>query len=318
MKLEQEHELMEQDSFAYILNPLNAYLLIKRLTFDVSQTVSRITRITDFFTDNLKAFRLPYSDFEGAVEGLIRLQTIYSLEAEDLAQGIIDGKKYRENLTANDLYALGDELMNTGRNTMALSYLNLALDRNQVEHEMSDVEILEKIHQNHNKTGNLQGILDTIKKILVVDPSRTDLEEKSFDLELDLILSKPPVASVFESPDDAELNDLQLYMNACSGKLKQSDADIAELRCRLVSNSAYSKLCPFKVEEAYLNPYIAIFHDVMSEEEIRVFKSIAKPNLMRAGVMNKDASTKVKKFAVCSDFPRVLNLCRSPAFVWQS
>lgn len=295
MKLEQEHELMERDSFAYILNPLNAYLLIKRLTFDVSQTVSRVTRITDFFADNLKTFRLPYTDFEGAVEGLIRLQTIYSLEAEDLAQGIIDGKKYRGNLTANDLYALGDELMNTGRDSMALSYLNLALDRNQAEHEMSDVEILEKIHQNHNKTGNLRGILDTIKKILVVDPSRTDLEEKSFDLELDLILSKPPEAArVFENPDNADLNDLQLYMDACSGKLKQSDADIAELRCWLVSNSAYSKLCPFKVEEAYLNPYIAIFHDVMSEEEIRVFKSIAKPNLMRAGVMNKDASTKVK------------------------
>lgn len=287
---------MEEDSFEYILNPLNAYLLIKRLTYDITQTVFRVTGITELFTHNLKTIQLPQSDFEGAVEGLIRLQTIYNLQAEDLASGVIDGKKYRDNLTAGELFALGDELMNTERNSVALSYLNLALDRNRESRDMSDVVILEKIYQNHNKTGNLQGVLQTIQKILEIDPTRVDLNEKSIDLELELLFEKqtnPIDESGYE--ESPELRDLWRYMEACGGFLRQSDAKIAKLRCRFVSNSDYSKLCPFKVEEANLNPYIAIFHDVMSDDEIQVFKSIAKPNLIRAGTMLKNATTKVRK-----------------------
>lgn len=295
-RLEKEHKLMEEDSFEYILNPLNAYLLIKRLTFDITQTASRVNGITELFTNNLKTIQLPHSDFEGAVEGLIRLQTIYSLPTEDLASGIIDGKKYRDDLTAGELFALGDELMNTERNSVALSYLNLALDRNQESRDMPDVVILEKIYQNHNKTGNLQGVLKTIQKILEIDPTRDDLNEKSFDLELELLFEKqsnPIDESGYE--ESPELRDLWRYMEACSGFLRRSDAEIAKLRCRFVSNSDYSKLCPFKVEEANLNPYIVIFHDVMSDEEIQVFKSIAKPSLVRAGTMLKNATTNVRK-----------------------
>lgn len=287
---------MEEDSFEYILNPLNAYLLIKRLTFDISQTASRITGITELFTSNLKTVQLPHSDFEGAVEGLIRLQTIYSLPTADLANGIIEGKKYRDDLTASELFALGDELMNTERNSVALSYLNLALDRNRASRDMSDVIILEKIYQNHNKTGNLEGVLKTIQKIIEIDPSRSDLNEKSLDLELELLFEKQ--TNPIDEPgykESPELRDLWLYMEACGGFLRRSDVEIAKLRCRFVSNSDYSRLCPFKVEEANLNPYIAIFHDVISDEEIQVFKSTAKPGLVRAATMQKNATSKVRK-----------------------
>lgn len=35
------------------------------------------------------------TELEGAIDGLLRLQTVYRLEAKDIAKGILDGVDYR-------------------------------------------------------------------------------------------------------------------------------------------------------------------------------------------------------------------------------
>lgn len=292
---------MKQDSFNYILNPLNAFLLIKRLTFDISQTRKRIVGIADQFIHDTKSIRLPHTEFEGAIEGLVRLQYFYNLNPEDLAKGIIQDKKYRDDLTANELFAIGDELMNTKRNLTSLSYLKLALEKNEESPDMSQLAILERIYHNHIGTGNQKELVETIDKILELAPERKDLEEIRFDVELKMLLQDDskkvkPVVEEKKNGIYSQQKEFKILSGACDGKLKKTDEEMSKLRCRLVSNSAYSKLCPFKVEEANLNPYIAIYHDVISEDEIKAFKSMSRGLLSRAQVLNKDASTKVKTF----------------------
>lgn len=52
------------------------------------------------------------------------------------------------------------------------------------------------------------------------------------------------------------------------------------LRCRYVTNnSPFLILQPVKMEEAYLNPRLVIFHDVMSEDEIDTVKKMAQPRV---------------------------------------
>lgn len=285
---------MQEDSFAYILNPLNALLLIKRLSLDLIQTVDQINGIAEQHAAHTNLIRLPRVDFEGAVEGLARLQIMYGLKTEDLAKGIIEDKKYRDDLTSKDLFSIGVELMNSRSFLLSLSYLNLALDVNSETNSMSEITILEGIYRNHNQTGNIEEAVKTVEKILKLAPDREDLQLEVMKLEL---------ASLFnEDPERTEpvakprnIKESLIQIDACSGKFKRSDADISKLRCRFVSKTAFSKICPFKVEEVNLNPYIAIFHEVISEGEIQAFKSMSKPNLFRAMVLNKDSTNRVRK-----------------------
>lgn len=296
---EKERKLMKSDSFEYISNPLNALLIIKRLSYDVSQKIQQIRGIAKAFDKRTEHVRLPLSDFEGAVEGLIRLQIMYNLQPEDLAKGIIEDKKYRDDLTANELYALGNELTRTNRTMMSLSYLNLALERNQQQQEMSDVTILELILENQQFNGDKKAMIETIDKILKISPERSDLEELRTSLELEQVFSEDPIE--VETLDPAEekngsftpLKELKLLIAACGGKQEKNLGKLSKLKCRLVSKNSFSMLAPFKVEEVHLNPYIAMYHDVISESEIEAFKEVSKSSLSRAQVLNADSSSKV-------------------------
>lgn len=54
------------------------------------------------------------------------------------------------------------------------------------------------------------------------------------------------------------------------------------LHCRYVTRGfPYLLLQPAKEEEAYLNPRIVIYHDVMSDKEIDMIKTLATPRVSR-------------------------------------
>lgn len=287
---------MVADSMAYITNPLNAFLLIKRLSYDLNQTKRRAFEIVQHFTMKTERFALSRADFEGAVVGLERLQEVYGLQEKDLAKGVIDGKKYRDDLTANELFAIGEELLNTEHNKTSLSYLNLALEKNREFPEMSSLTILERITSNHNKTGNLKGRLETIEKMIKLAPERTDLEEIRVKLEMKLLFAEEKDKPVAKQPVGyTKAREFKIVSKVCSGELTQTDEEISKLHCRYVSKTAFSSIAPFKVQEASLNPYIAIYYDIMSEDDMQAFKSLSKPFISRASVLGKNATRIVRE-----------------------
>ena len=55
------------------------------------------------------------------------------------------------------------------------------------------------------------------------------------------------------------------------------------LKCRQISHThPYFILRPLKLEEHSLVPYIAVFHDFMSDAETEIFKSLAVERLERS------------------------------------
>lgn len=287
---------MLEDSMGYITNPLNAFLLIKRLSFDLNQTKSRAFEIVQHFMKKTERFALSRSDFEGAVAGLVRLQEVYGLQAEDLARGIIDGKKYRDDLTANELFAIGEELLNIEHSKTSLSYLNLALEKNRKFPEMSPLTILEKIASIHNKTKDMQRRVETIEEILKVAPERTDLEEVRVKLEMKLLFAEEKAKPETKEPAGyTKAKEFKIVSKVCNGELTQTDEEISRLHCRYVSKTAFSSIAPFKVQEACLDPYIAIYYDIMSDDEVQAFKSLSKPFISRATVFATNATLTVRK-----------------------
>ncbi|KAL1465174.1 hypothetical protein WDU94_004764 [Cyamophila willieti] len=88
-------------------------------------------------------------------------------------------------------------------------------------------------------------------------------------------------------PTSLEPNEREKYEMLCRGDLSIPPAVQAQLKCRYVHrNVPYLRLMPLKEEEAYLQPRILLYRDVMYDSEIDLIKKMAQPRLRRATVQN--------------------------------
>ncbi|XP_033228123.1 prolyl 4-hydroxylase subunit alpha-1-like [Belonocnema kinseyi] len=88
-------------------------------------------------------------------------------------------------------------------------------------------------------------------------------------------------------PSDLDQDDDKQFEKLCSGEIVLPAHVQKKLKCRYVTRGiSYLKIAPFKEEEAYLDPRIVVYHDVLYEEEIEVLKQLAKPELQVAEVRN--------------------------------
>lgn len=100
-------------------------------------------------------------------------------------------------------------------------------------------------------------------------------------------LEKAVVGFVESSIHKRKLPERDYYEALCRNEVHPDPALLAKLRCRYVTNkSPFLKIAPLKLEEAYLKPYIVIYHDVISDKEIEVIKQMAKPRFKRATIQN--------------------------------
>lgn len=66
----------------------------------------------------------------------------------------------------------------------------------------------------------------------------------------------------------------------CRGDLRIPPATQAQLKCRYVHNNVpFLRLMPLKEEEAYLEPRIILYRDVMYDSEIDLIKKMAQPRV---------------------------------------
>lgn len=94
--------------------------------------------------------------------------------------------------------------------------------------------------------------------------------------------------SAYSDPNRYETPERQQYERLCRNDVGRSASELAPLRCRRVTNGvAFRRLAPLKLEEANLDPYIVIYHDVIANDEIEVVQQMAKPRFRRATVQNQ-------------------------------
>jgi prolyl 4-hydroxylase len=112
----------------------------------------------------------------------------------------------------------------------------------------------------------------------------------------------------FEPNDEYMENfDVAFTRTVCSGKLTKSTRELSKLHCRLVIRNGFSRLAPFKLEEANLAPYIVVFHDVVFEKEIEKLKEMSRPFLNQSivfnaqGKLNNSPDIRISKVAWFND-----------------
>jgi len=101
----------------FVGNPLNSFLLIKKLTSDWKTLQSLIENtagetLLASLTEERESDGLKWpsdEDLNGAAVGLMRLQDTYRLDTDSLARGVLNGHNYGPTLSAHHISTSPDE-----------------------------------------------------------------------------------------------------------------------------------------------------------------------------------------------------------------
>jgi prolyl 4-hydroxylase len=242
----------------HITNPIDSFLMIKRTTEDIDLVKSRIIKVIDRFADSIHELKPTGMDLAGSVEGIMRLQSIYHFKTADIINGIIDGDKTNDKLKPHDLFTIARE---------ALKFGDKAFFVDEYLHHLR-----ESIEKGEDEFGDVDQ--EEVEKIVIAQQNATKID---------------PYDETFVKDEIYQLREEQIiYSRACRQKLIKTPEEQKNLKCRYVSNSAFSKIGPFKMIEADHHSELVVFLDVLSDSEIETLKEISRARFNRAGVYTKD------------------------------
>lgn len=309
---QREHEEANKDITGYLLNPINAYLLTKRLTSDW-RDLEQIMKVDvgEQFLNNVTNYRdlLKFptdEDLTGAANALIRLQDTYNLDTASLARGELNGVQYSTQMSSEDCFEIGRQMYNNQDYHHTILWMTEAINRLNNESRLPRADLLEYLAFSTFKEGDVKSALDMTNELLdlVPDHSRAMGNKYYYEKELLKINEKSvlrgddgssdvPIDKSLEfqhsrlGPYTYDLPERKLYELACRGDVKPTDEFLATLFCRYVSNDVpFLKIAPLKLEQVSHDPYIVVYHDVTFDSEIEVLKRMAKPRFKRATVQN--------------------------------
>lgn len=293
----------------YIGNPVNAYLFVKRFTIDWDQNIDSILKWEpneDFKRkiDQLREYLPTYEDLNGAVAALLRLQDTYKLETEKLAAGDVAGIKTSE-LSAMDCFEVGRVAYNDEDYYHTMSWMNEAMHKLEKEQNktVSKAEVIDYLSFSAYKQGNVRHALTLTNELLSLvpnhsralnnkeyfikmlkeeDESKKKMGDDGSDLQEDQPIKNEQKIDEYRSSDE-----FIMYERLCRGENTHDYKHKHKLVCRYKTNNhPLLILSPAKEEEIYLDPYLVIYHNVITDYEVSVIKSIATPKLGRATVHN--------------------------------
>ncbi|KAL9891733.1 prolyl 4-hydroxylase subunit alpha-1-like isoform 2-T2 [Glossina fuscipes fuscipes] len=311
---QREHEEAATDISVYVSNPINAYLLTKRLTTDWRQVENLMAHDVGIdFLDNITNYRnvLKFpsdEDLNGAAVALMRLQDTYNLDTSSVARGELNGIQYSTEMSSDDCFELGRQSYVNHDYYHTVLWMKEAMSRMREEpnnrtQSFTKADVLEYLAFSTYKQGNVETALLMTNELLQLIPNheRANGNKVYYEKELKEITMKKRVKGD-DGSDDTPKSDLPIskaepavfdyserktYELLCQGKLKPTSAQLRSLSCRYVTNEVpFLKIGPFKLEEASKDPYIVIYHDAMYDSEIEIVKRMAKPRFRRATVQN--------------------------------
>ncbi|XP_014670419.1 PREDICTED: prolyl 4-hydroxylase subunit alpha-1-like [Priapulus caudatus] len=131
----------------FLANPVNSFLLVKRLTADwESIEVLLHSGQADALAQNLTAYTENFptkEDLKGAATALFRLQDTYRLNTADLAMGRVPGTTSFPELLGDECFEIGKIAYNSGDHYHTVMWMEEAMKRIQDDDVASRAEILE-------------------------------------------------------------------------------------------------------------------------------------------------------------------------------
>uniref|UniRef100_A0A034WBR4 procollagen-proline 4-dioxygenase n=1 Tax=Bactrocera dorsalis TaxID=27457 RepID=A0A034WBR4_BACDO len=288
--LRAENDKAQKNTGYYVSIPTNVLSLVRRLQKDwtyldifMKESVGKEqTKALHEYWSNLPT----ENDWGEAVNAISRLQDTYELKTEDLIRGIINGKQYDTKLSALDCYAMGFELFSRKEYISAGFWLYSAISMYEENallrlHDLSREKIMELYAETLLKQSRYQDALTMMNVVLSLPSSKpnSELQRRKNAVELHIKTNDPQPVTHTKNPPTG-------YQLGCRGAFSNQ---LSKLYCVYnTTTTAFLKLAPLKMEILSLDPYLVIFHDVMSDEEIATLQRMAQPVLRRATVYSEE------------------------------
>ncbi|XP_050664932.1 prolyl 4-hydroxylase subunit alpha-1-like isoform X12 [Leptidea sinapis] len=302
-----EQKKAMKDPVNYVGNPLNAFTLIKRLTYDLKEIEMTIKVGTEYINNvTLNHHDAVYpknQDLAGAAVALSRLQQTYRLEIDELAEGKLKGVTYSTPLSAGDCFELGKALYNEEFHKDALKWMTVALrkyEKEQISYNFTEENILDYIAFTNYLLGDMKSALEWTKKLLTVNPNNERARDNILHYhrliaEQEVALNRRRRGDIGEELDkeiEKEMEfsyaygiDWKFYEKLCRGEGKILPSMAKKLTCQyLTGEHPFLRYAAIKMEYLYRDPDIVLYYDVLSDNEIDIIKKLATPNFYRAVV----------------------------------
>ncbi|NXW51364.1 P4HA3 hydroxylase, partial [Nyctiprogne leucopyga] len=300
-------QALHQDPKASVDNPLLAFSLIKRLHSDWPNVI-----YSDEATENTNALHAGFKeveqelpgaeDLDGAARALMRLQDVYALSVKGMANGVFQkagvtrpplySPGRRVSLSADDCFHVGKVAYDTGDYYHSIAWLEEAVSLFRLsygswnpEDRSSLEDALDHLAFSYFMAGNISHALSLSKEFLHYDPSNRRVARNVVQyeklLEMGGCHDPPPHCC----PPSHTLLGLLSPQTALD--------HLPLLGCSYETNgSPYLLLQPAKKEMVRIQPYVALYHDFISDAEAETIKGLAGPWLQRSVVASGEKQQK--------------------------
>ncbi|XP_035223282.1 prolyl 4-hydroxylase subunit alpha-1-like isoform X2 [Stegodyphus dumicola] len=272
----------------FISNPINAFVLIKKLSTDWDETKKIMFELPKNDMSINSAVFPDQDDVSGAAKALLRVQQTYALETSPLSEGILKGETNGLPLSADDCFEMGRQAFHAGYYDYAISWLERSREKSIENNEgiRNSTEILKYLSLSTFEKGRTSLMLFTNSLLQLGYMIAPSFENGIFAPEKSLNMADSNNAFMTQTT----VFDEAVYRTLCQAKKGTSESFSSQLRCKLVAYHPYLTLQPVKEEQLWKEPKISLFYDVISNSEIEVMKSLALPSLQRAEVAEYSGS----------------------------
>ncbi|XP_061396385.1 prolyl 4-hydroxylase subunit alpha-1-like [Musca vetustissima] len=262
-------------------------------------------------------------DLRGAARGLSRLQQIYKLDITNFTRGYIKDRNYSSEMSAYNCYILGKSLYESKEYLAASEWLLEALNMtevieksfSQIENEVSSnrdkyyithdannvnensealnygifpyvsiVEIIEVLGPALFYGGKPELAFAVNERLLYMEPENERGQKNQELFEAKVKLNRR--TRFIKSENEKEKSqDQQLYEELCNGELEQTTQVRSKLYCRYCNNNLpYYLLGPLKLEELNIDPFVAVYYDVIYDREVKEIIETSKTQIGKSAI----------------------------------
>ncbi|TTU76950.1 Prolyl 4-hydroxylase subunit alpha-2 [Bagarius yarrelli] len=291
------------DPDGFLAHPVNAYKLMKRLNTEWSELESLVLQdASEGFISNISMHRKFFPDEEdqkGAAKALMRLQDTYHLDSESFSKGKLPGGRYNAFLTVDDCFDMGKTAYNENDYYHAVLWIQQALRQTDAGEntKTSTSDILDYLSYSVYQMGDVPRAVKLTQRLVTIDPSHKRalenlryfeqiLSNKIRDTKKEPIDDTSIQLVTYKRPKDY-LPERDIYEALCRGEgVKMTPERRSRLYCRYQNGNRNPRLLlkPMKEEDEWDSPHIVRYLEVLSDEEIKKIKELAKPRLARATV----------------------------------
>ncbi|XP_041447702.1 prolyl 4-hydroxylase subunit alpha-2-like [Drosophila obscura] len=268
----------------YLSNPLHSFRLIRHMHEDWRQLEKFMRQPVgqdqiNFLKEKAKEFPSK-EDAEDATEAIYRIVRTYDVQPAHLVEGLIDGGQYNSSISAIDCFSLGTLHFQWGEYGKAVQWLNYTFNLIEpdyysvydvLEFQSSEVFILLA------RCFVEMDLEEEARSILMAHPTLAENSEHLLNLytntrHVQVSEDKQPAL-----PDE--------FNQICRSSHQNKPS---RLHCRYnATTTPFLRLAPLRMEELSLDPYIVVYHNVLSDAEIAEVERVAEPLLKRSVVVGK-------------------------------